>query len=172
MWLVAALFGGYTAANFLKWVWWRFNGYGYFWGMVAGLTASLTVPKILPDISVLNAFPIIFLIATTGSLLGCLLTRPESDEVLMKFYSTVRPWGYWGYVFRKVQEKDPDFKRNTAFKRDMFNCFIGITWQMTLVVMPIFLIIREYVPMLIAIALFGLCSFILKKNWYDRLEDN
>src|SRR5690606_20887236 len=31
-WLVSALYGGYTAANLLKWYWWRFNGYGYFWG--------------------------------------------------------------------------------------------------------------------------------------------
>jgi Na+/proline symporter len=31
-WIVAALYGGYTAANILKWYWWRFNGYGYFWG--------------------------------------------------------------------------------------------------------------------------------------------
>ncbi|TFH35111.1 MAG: sodium:solute symporter, partial [Bacteroidia bacterium] len=36
-WITAALFGGYAAANFLKWIWWRFNGQGYFWGMVSGL---------------------------------------------------------------------------------------------------------------------------------------
>src|SRR5690606_29523613 len=31
-WIVSALFGAYTASNVLKWYWWRFNGYGYFWG--------------------------------------------------------------------------------------------------------------------------------------------
>ena len=40
LWITASLYGGYTAANVLKWVWWRFNGYGYFWGMLAGLLAS------------------------------------------------------------------------------------------------------------------------------------
>ena len=25
-WIVGALFGGYIAANVLKWHWWRFNG--------------------------------------------------------------------------------------------------------------------------------------------------
>jgi len=35
IWIVTALWGGYTASNVLKWYWWRFNGYGYFWGMVA-----------------------------------------------------------------------------------------------------------------------------------------
>ena len=32
-WIVTALYGGYAAANVLKWYWWRFNAYGYFWGM-------------------------------------------------------------------------------------------------------------------------------------------
>ena len=32
-----ALYGGFVVANVLKWYWWRFNGYGYFWGMLAGI---------------------------------------------------------------------------------------------------------------------------------------
>ena len=40
LWITASLYGGYTAANVLKWVWWRCNGYGYFWGMLTGLLAS------------------------------------------------------------------------------------------------------------------------------------
>ena len=40
IWITFALGGGYTAANVLKWHWWRFNGYGYFWGMLAGMLAG------------------------------------------------------------------------------------------------------------------------------------
>jgi len=28
LWITSALYGGYVAANFLKWIWWRFNGWG------------------------------------------------------------------------------------------------------------------------------------------------
>ena len=35
-WIVSALYGGYVAANVLKWHWWRFNASGFFWGMLAG----------------------------------------------------------------------------------------------------------------------------------------
>ena len=31
-------------ANVLKWYWWRFNGYGYFWGMMAGIIGAMIVP--------------------------------------------------------------------------------------------------------------------------------
>src|SRR5690606_23518864 len=43
-WIVSALYGGYIAANVLKWHWWRFNGHGYFWGMAAGIMASMIFP--------------------------------------------------------------------------------------------------------------------------------
>src|SRR5690606_19494164 len=36
-WIVGALYGGYIAANVLKWYWWRFNASGYFYGMATGI---------------------------------------------------------------------------------------------------------------------------------------
>ena len=35
-WIVGGLYGGYVAANCLKWYWWRFNANGFFWGMAVG----------------------------------------------------------------------------------------------------------------------------------------
>jgi len=170
-WIVASLYGGYTAANVLKWIWWRFNGYGYFWGMLTGLVASLFIPFFFPDISALNSFPIILLISTIGSVAGSLLTEPDDEEVLKKFYSNVRPWGFWEPIYEKVKEEQPDFIKNGDFKRDMMNCVIGIAWQMSMVVMPIYLVIREFGSMTIALGVFLVTSILLKVNWYDKLEN-
>jgi Na+/proline symporter len=171
-WITAALFGGYAAANFLKWIWWRFNGYGYFWGMVAGLAASLAIPKILPDLSVILAFPVILTISTIGCLAGTFLTRPDDEEVLKSFYSSVKPWGFWKHVDRLVKRDDPDFQENRGFGRDAFNTFVGIAWQMSLVLMPIYLVIREMKNFAIALVIFLITSFILKISWYDRLPQD
>jgi SSS family solute:Na+ symporter len=46
MWLVGSLYGGFVVANVLKWYWWRFNGYGYFWGMVAGIGGAMVAKPI------------------------------------------------------------------------------------------------------------------------------
>lgn len=43
-WIFGALFGGYAAANLLKWHWWRFNAGGYFWGYVDGVGGSVNIP--------------------------------------------------------------------------------------------------------------------------------
>ena len=170
-WIFAALFGGYAAANLLKWHWWRFNAYGYFWGMLAGLIGALVLPIALPDVQPLMAFPLLLIFGLVGSIAGTLLTPPESDDVLCEFYRTVKPWGAWGPIRDKVIALDPDFAPNRAFYRDMFNVAVGIVWQIGLVVMPIYLVIQQWWSMLTAFGVIVVTSLILKKNWLDKLPD-
>jgi Na+/proline symporter len=170
-WIVSALWGGYTAANVLKWYWWRFNGYGYFYGMVSGIAASMIVPLAMPDVKALNAFPLILAISTAGCLLGTLLTKPEDDEVLKGFYRRVRPWGFWGPVLKMVQAEDPSFQPNPDFVRDMFNVVVGIAWQTSLIALPIYVVIRRYDMAMIALAVVVVTSVALKFVWYDHLTD-
>lgn len=169
-WLVAGLYGGYIAPNLLKWHWWRFNGHGYFGGMIAGIGAALIFPVIFPDMSALTSFPFILLLSILASVIVSLLTPPDSKETLKSFYRQVRPWGFWDPILAKVQQDDPDFERNTAFKRDAVNVAVGIVWQLLMFVIPIYLVIREYRSMWIAVVLLALTSIFLKQNWYNKLE--
>jgi SSS family solute:Na+ symporter len=180
LWITAALWGGYTAPNVLKWYWWRFNGYGYFWGMVAGIGAAIILPILNLDILnqwplinnfSMNAFPVIFVASIIGCIVGTLLTKPEEDEVLIKFYKTVRPWGFWKPVYEKILKTDPAFERNRDFGRDMFNVFIGIIWQTALVAFPIFIVMREWKYFVISITIALITSAILKFTWWNKLKD-
>lgn len=172
MWIVSSLFGGYTAANLLKWIWWRFNGFGYFWGMFIGLVASLFVPKIFPDLSALNSFPIIFLVSIAGCIFGSLLTEPDDEEVLKKFYYDVRPWGFWKPIYKKVKAERPEISANNEFLRDMLNCAVGIAWQMSLVVMAMYIVLRDFGGLAVTITIFVATSLVLKFNWFDKLKNH
>jgi solute:Na+ symporter, SSS family len=170
-WIVSALWGGYTAANVLKWYWWRFNGYGYFWGMIAGIASSLILPIAMPHTSPLNGFPLLLAISLVGCLAGTLLTPPEEEEVLKAFYRRVRPWGFWAPVLRQVRKEDPSFQPNPDFRRDMFNIVVGIAWQTSLVALPVYLVIRNSPAALAALAVVAVTSAILKFTWYDHLRE-
>jgi Na+/proline symporter len=175
MWIVGGLYGGYVMANVLKWYWWRFNGYGYFWGMMAGLLSAMFVPSLaaLLNIHVANTlylFPVILIMSVIGCLLGTLLTKSEDDEVLKKFYQTVNPWGAWGPIREKVMLKNPSFRPNPDFTKDTLNVAVGIIWQLCLTALPIYLVLREWSwSGGIAVTLV-ITSFFLKFNWYDQLE--
>ncbi len=171
-WLFAGLYGGYAASNVLKWHWWRLNGYGFFWGMISGTAAALAAPLVFPGISPLFTFPFILLLSGAASIAVSLLTPPEDEAVLKSFYRTVRPWGFWKPIQRKVAAETPSFQKNTHFKRDMVNVAVGMIWQVTLIVIPVYLVIHELPSLGIALLIFAITSVFLKKNWYDKLEEN
>jgi Na+/proline symporter len=168
-WIVSGLFGSYVGANVLKWYWWRFNSYGYFWGMVAGLAPALVFPMIWPDKLALLYFPYLLALSLTGCFLGTFLTEPTDMETLKKFYKSVRPWGAWGPVRRLVEAEDPKFQRNRDFKRDAVNVVVGTIWQTGLVAAPFYLVLMQWRYLAVVIAIIAVTSFVLKKNWYDKL---
>jgi Na+/proline symporter len=170
-WIVSALYGSYIVSNVLKWYWWRFNGYGYFWGMVAGLIPALIFPYIFTETLDLYYFPWLLLISIAGALLGTLLTKPTNEETLKEFYRTVNPWGFWGPIKQKVIAENPDFKPNKNFKMDMFNVVIGTIAQTALVALPIYIVLRDTLPIWITIIITIICGFILKKTWWDKLPE-
>lgn len=170
LWITSSLYGGYAAANVLKWIWWRFNGYGYFWGMTAGLLSSTLKLVFFPNIADIYLFPAILLVSFIGCIAGTLLTKPDSDEVLIKFYKNVRPWGFWKPIHQKVVEQDPFFEGNKDFGRDAANVVTGIIWQMSLIIMPIYLVIHNMKAFWITLTIFAITMIILKLNWYDHLK--
>ena len=170
-WIVAALFGGYTASNVLKWYWWRFNSYGYFWGMVGGMLAAGIVPAVFSNITEIYTFPIILVISLIGCILGTYLTPPDDEETLKNFYLRVRPWGFWKPIHEKLLAEYPDLEANRNFGRDMVNVVVGIVWQTALTATGIFLVIEMYSALLACIAVVLVTSAFLKYNWYDKLED-
>jgi len=170
-WIFGALFGGYAAANLLKWHWWRFNAYGYFWGMLSGLIASMLLPLLWPGLQPLLAFPWLLLAGLIGSVAGTLLTPADDDAVLMSFYRQVRPWGFWAPIKAKVLAADPGFFPDQTPGRDAVNIVVGTGWQLMLVVLPICLVMQQWRGFWAALLVLLATSWFLKINWLDKLKD-
>jgi Na+/proline symporter len=180
-WLTFALYGGYTAANLLKWHWWRFNSYGYFWGMLAGMGAAGCVYLLehlkwisptmwgLPKEAI--TFPAIFAVSLVGCIVGSLATPADDVGVLKNFYFKVRPWGFWGPVHDLVAAEQPGVAANNDFGRDMVNIVVGIAWQTALTAVGIYIVLEDWRACGYAAAVIAATSVFLKFNWYDKLQD-
>lgn len=169
-WIVGALYGGYIAANMLKWYWWRFNANGFFWGMMAGIVAALVFPFIFTGLPLYN-WPLLFLISLIGCIAGTYLSPPTDIEVLKNFYKQVRPWGFWKPVHELVVAEDPLFVANKRFKLDMFNVVLGIIGQSCLTILPMYFILWMKLPLMITILILGAIILILKRTWWNKLEN-
>ncbi len=169
-WIVGALYGGYIASNVLKWYWWRFNARGFFWGMMAGIVAALVFPFIFTGLPLYN-WPLLFLISIIGCIAGTYSAPPTDIDVLKKFYKQVKPWGFWKPIHELVVAEDPAFQPNKRFKLDMFNVVLGIIGQSCLTILPMYLILWMKLPLVITVIILVIIAFILKKTWWNKLEN-
>lgn len=169
LWLSSSLYGGYVASNVLKWIWWRFSGNGYFWGMLFGLIASTIKFIFFPEYVDIFVFPLIFAFAFIGCIIGTYIEPLPNREQIKTFYKQTKPWGFWGPIRAEVMAEDPSFVPNMDFKRDSFTIVIGIIWQMAQVVIPMYFMLRQNTEMVIWSAILILTSVLLKKYWWDYL---
>ncbi|MGV3767562.1 MAG: sodium:solute symporter family protein [Chitinophagaceae bacterium] len=169
-WIVGALYGGYIAANVLKWYWWRFNANGFFWGMMAGIAAALVFPLLFDGLP-LYKWPLLFLISIAGCIIGTYTAPPSDEKTLKNFYRTVKPWGFWKPVHQKVMAENPDFVPNKRFGTDMFNVLLGIIAQCCLTLLPMYIVLGMQAPLWIVILILAVIIFILKRTWWNKLEN-
>lgn len=169
-WIVSGLYGSYLAANLLKWYWWRFNGAGYFWGMVGGLIPALTFRQIFDGVLDLYTFPLLFGISLLGCILGTFSAPPVDSAVLERFYRTVRPWGWWGPVRAAVLASDEPMRPGIPVGRTLFNLILGIAWQTTLIAFPIVLIVGSPSHAWLLGGGIVVITAVLWQTWYRKLE--
>ena len=170
-WIVSALYGGYIASNVLKWHWWRFNANGFFWGMLSGIVTAMVLSKLVADDMLLYYFPVLFAVSLAGSIIGAYAAPPTDMEVLKSFYSNVRPWGFWEPVKAEVMAQDPLFVPNKNFKLNMFNVVLGTVAQLCLTILPMYLILMQRLPLAVTVTLLVIIILILKRTWWNKLND-
>jgi hypothetical protein len=169
------VYGGYISSNILKWYWWRFNANGFFWGMLCGILPAIAL-AVLKHFNVLTGldlyyWPLLFVFSLVGCIAGT-YTAPATDKnVLISFYKTVRPWGFWKPIHREVMLSDPLFVPNKRFKLDMFNVVLGIIGQLCLTLLPMYIVLWMKLPLFITIGILLVIVLILKKTWCNKLEN-
>jgi SSS family solute:Na+ symporter len=179
-WIVGGLYGGYVAANCLKWYWWRFNANGFFWGMTVGVIGALVMPyaiewgisrAYITESLPLYWWPVLFVLSLAGCFVGTYTAPSTEINVLKSFYKTVRPWGFWKPIHTIVVAEDISFQPNKRFKLDMFNVVLGITGQCCLTLLPMYIVLWLKLPLLITIIILTIIVLILKRTWWNKLED-
>jgi len=136
----------------------------------------------VPALAVLKSFgwlygldlyywPILFLLSLAGSILGSYVAPPTEEAVLVSFYKTVRPWGFWKPVHQKVIREDPAFVGNRNFRLNAFNIILGVIGQLCLTILPMYLVLWLKGPLLVTVVLLLIIGWILKKTWWNKLNE-
>lgn len=174
-WLTLGLGAGLSIPLVLRWYWWRFNGYGFAVGTVAGMLAAiLSKALIIPSLNQPQYQEYaLFLIPSISSFIGCIIgtfvTEPTDLQVIDNFYKVTRPFGFWQIV-RKNLPANIQQKIQNENRRDILSTFIAIPWQLTLFMIGITFMMKRWDSFGILLALFIVLSIALYFTWFKYLS--
>jgi solute:Na+ symporter, SSS family len=167
--ITGGLYAGFVVPNVLKWIWWRLNGWGYFAGMVTGIVGSLLAILFWKSGHIVLSFPINMVASLAAAVIVSYATKKQDEADLQHFYTTTNPWGFWKPVKVLALKINPAFLPNKNFAIDAFNVLIGIVWQMSMIIMPVYIVIKEYSAALMWLGIWVVCSIVLRFTWWKRL---
>nr|WP_169313616.1 sodium:solute symporter [Caldithrix abyssi] len=167
-WIIMGLGGGLAIPAFLKFYWWRFNGEGFAIGTLVGMVAAILQRMFFPDLVEWLQFTILSLISLAGIIIGTFLTSPTDEKVLVHFYKTTRPFGFWKPYKNKL---DPEVRKKMEreHKNDIIALPLALCWQVTLFLLPMQFLIKTYDSFMITFAIFAICLVGLYRFWYKNL---
>jgi len=168
-WITLGFSSGLLIPLLLRWYWWRFNGYGFAVGMVAGMVTAI-VAKLssiaLPEYAT-------FLVPAAASLLGCLigtfLTPPTDEAVLDNFYQITQPFGFWKPMRDKLSFPQ-QAKIQQENRRDCIAICIAVPWQLVLFLTGMMVITKQWEQLGWLLLLLILLSIGLYFTWFRYLE--
>ncbi len=168
-WLTMGLGAGLIVPQVIRWYWWRFNGYGFAFGTLAGMILAIGQRFIAPGIPELQGFMIIaggtFVISISVSL----LTTRTNDKTLVNFYKTTRPFGFWGPVRKLFNPADIE-DINKENRRDIISIFIAVPWQIVLFLTPMAFMTKQWTNFFILAAILTVLSVALYFTWFRHLS--
>jgi SSS family solute:Na+ symporter len=126
--LLLGMGAGTGGVLMLRWYWWRINA----WSEISSMTAAFVVSMSLQRVEFSGNSSVVFaktaMITTTVTtivwLVTTLLTMPESDERLLKFYRRVQPTVHG---WKRIAQQAPEIRPVRDFAANAFDWVAGCT---------------------------------------------
>ncbi len=167
-WITMGLVGGVTVPTVLRFYWWRFNAGGFAIGTLIGLVAALLQRFFLPSMPEWQQFVYILVIGTAGSILGTYLTPPTEPGVLQNFYRTTKPFGLWKPL-HSILGAAENLAMQKEHRNDLISLPFALGWQITILMLPMQLILKQYNDATIAIVILVVSLIGLYFFWFRQL---
>lgn len=176
---IIIMFGAGTGLIFiLRWFWWRINA----WSEISAMIVSGVVSLLFSSQSIGDKlfgsdafmpnwakFPMVVLITTIIWLVVTFITRPETKDVLQKFYKRTQPGGPgWSRVISEAKHDNIDIvnsKEAWSVPSGIIAMLVGCVFIYSIMFATGNYIYREYTKALILSGVALISGFVLIKLW-------
>jgi SSS family solute:Na+ symporter len=166
-WVLMSLMTGLFVPNFLRLYWWRMNGWGVAFGMASGAFAAISQTLLFPDFPYWGKFLYVAAIAFSGTIIGCLLTKPTDMRTLLDFYKKTRPFGVWGPVKQHLDAEQQAYI-DSENGRDLLSVPFAFFYQVMLFLIPMQIIIHSFGSLSWSLPIFVVSCLGMYFLWYKN----
>lgn len=168
-WMMMALGAGVLIPNALRWYWWRMTGWGFAAGTFAGIALSL-IALLYPQAPMYKVFPPICIASLLATVVFSLWTHPVDEQVLIKFYRTVRPFGFWKPVRKRAGlSAEASDERSEKMSLAILNTILGSIAVTGYYLFPMYLVGHWHTYAFVCLLVALLTTAILAVTWYRNL---
>ncbi|MEW5800382.1 MAG: hypothetical protein AB1728_15395 [Bacteroidota bacterium] len=152
-----------------RWHWWRFSAKAFVWGMI-GTASFIVLQKIFySQLGVVETLAVDTAASFVITLICGFAFPPTDMEVLVKFYSKVRPFGVWKPVRMEAEKRGLVPVNDPMPKIDILNGGLTAVFQVSLALIPFHLFLQRWNEMVLWLIVAVLLSVILYFTWYKNL---
>lgn len=152
-----------------RWHWWRFSAKAFVWGMI-GTASFIVLQKIFySQLGVVETLAVDTAASFVITLICGFAFPPTDMEVLVKFYSKVRPFGVWRPVRMEAEKRGLVPVNDPMPKIDILNGGLTAVFQVSLALIPFHLFLQRWNEMVLWLIVAVLLSVILYFTWYKNL---
>lgn len=169
-WITMSLGGGMIVPLALRLYWWRFNGYGFAYGTIFGMIASIVQRLVWPDWPEKTQFMFTIGVGLVASVVSTYLTKPTDPEVLKNYYRKIRPFGFWSDLKNTLSEQER-FRAKSENRNDLISLPFAFFWQVTILLLPMQLLTGSYRSFAITFVIFIVSLVGLYFFWFRKLDD-
>ncbi len=152
-----------------RWHWWRFSARAFVWSMIVSALIIVAQKLFAPEWSTVTTLAV----DTAGSFVATIiigfLNAPTDMDVLVKFYSKIRPFGFWGPVRHEAERRGLVPVNDPMPRIDVMNGFITAVFQVSLALIPFYFFLREYNLLGLWIGIALALAVVLYFTWYKNL---
>ena len=158
---IIEVMSGVAIIGMLRWYWWRINAWSEIMSMISALLLAngLMILNFMHHIGLINEVLIkklsffyqddysliratlILVVSTILSLIVTLLTKPVETNHLIKFYSKIRPKGFWNPISKQIKNNNDS---NAEIKYSWFGFAIGVLFLNSILFSVGHLVIGNY----------------------------
>ncbi|RME25108.1 MAG: sodium:solute symporter [Deltaproteobacteria bacterium] len=166
-WITGPLSAGLFAPVVLRWYWWRFNGTGFAASTAAGLAVALLFRFAGLELPPYIGFPAAWIVSFAVGIVVSLRTSPTPDDVLVRFWKQIRPFGWWSAVRNQVP---PDSRDSESGRAALGWTAVAVAWLVSGVVAVVSLMLHRWLQLAAACLVFAACAAGLFGVWLPGLK--